>query len=91
MLAEALVLFACVNNTGCTETSNQYFVAYPEMKKYFDHTAETARQYVGPQIVDNVGPVLFVVAGGKGTVKLSHYWSLQFGRDQGILSFRMDF
>jgi hypothetical protein len=61
------------------------------MKKYFDHEAETARQFIGPKIVDNVGPALFVIAGGKGTVKLSHYWSLQFSKQQGILSFRVDF
>jgi len=91
VLPEALVIFACINNTGCTETSNQYFIYRPDVKRYIDHTGETARQFIGPKIVDTVGPALFVVAGGRGTIKLSQYWSLQFSKQDGIISFRVDF
>lgn len=91
MLPEALVIFACINNAGCTETSNQYFVYRPDVKQYIDHTGERARQFIGPKIVDTFGPMLFVVAGGRGTIRLSQYWSLQFSKQDGIISFRMDF
>lgn len=90
MLSEALVIFACVNSTGCPETSSLYFSQNPELKKSLDQKAESIRQYVGPNFVDVVGPALFVVAGGTGTIKINKYFSLQLKKDSGILTFRWD-
>jgi len=88
MIAEALVIFACVNNTGCTETSNQYFLENPQVKQIIDKDAQEAKELVGPKIVDAVGPFLFVAAGGTGTIKLSEHFSLQANQTSATLSFR---
>ncbi len=90
MLPEALVIFACVKNTGCSETSSLYFSQNPEVKREIDLKAEHLRNYVGPSVVDTIGPMLFVVAGGTGTVKINKYFSFQFNKESGILSFRCD-
>jgi hypothetical protein len=92
MIAEFLLVFACTNgHPGCTETSNQYFAENPKLKQYFDTKAEKTRQYLGPTLVDTLGPVLFVASGGRGTVNLGHHFSLQFTKGDGRLSFRWDF
>lgn len=90
-LEEALVIFACMNGTGCTETSNQYFVVHPEVKQYIDREGQDLRKLFGPNLVDTAGPMLFVIAGGTGTIKLTKYFSLQANKQSGIISFRKDF
>jgi hypothetical protein len=87
MLPEALVLFACFNSTGCTETSNEYFRRNPDIKHKIDKTAENVRQYVGPSIVDTVGPFLFVAAGGTGVIHLHEHFNLQMKKDSATLIF----
>jgi hypothetical protein len=87
MIAEALVIFACVNSTGCTETSNQYFLENPELKRNLDKDAQDIRVWIGPKLVDNLGPVLFVFAGGTGTIHVHEHIELQVKKDRAILSF----
>lgn len=88
MLPEVLVIFACVNSTGCSETSSLYFQQNPDVKKKIDAKSEQVREYIGPSIVDTVGPLLFVAGGGTGTIKLNKYFSLQLKKDSGIVTFR---
>lgn len=85
-----LVILACTTGKGCPQTSSLYFSQNPQIKKDFDKDAANIREYVGPSIVDTVGPALFVVAGGTGTVKINKYFSLQFKRDTGMVTFRYD-
>ncbi len=91
MLPEALVIFACVNNTGCTESTGIYFSQHPEVKKTIEDKAENARQIIGPRIIDSVGPFIYVVAGGTGTIHIDKYFSLQIRKDSSILSYHLDF
>lgn len=91
LLEEALVIFACIHGTGCSETSNQYFSVHPEVKEIVDHEGRVIREYIGPAVVDTVGPMLFVVVGGTGTIRLNKYFSLQINKETGTLSFRKDY
>lgn len=91
MLEEALVIFACLNGTGCSETSNQYFAVHPEVKEVVDREGRVIREYIGPTVVDTLGPAIFVVAGGTGTIRITKYFSLQFNKQNGIISFRKDY
>lgn len=91
MLSEALVIFACINSTGCTETSNLYFHQHPDVKKLIDTNAESARQYIGPRIVDTAAPMLFVIAGGTGVVHLQKHFDLRISKDSSTLSFSIIF
>ena len=95
MLPEALVIFSCIGNftsidgqSSCQNSSALYFSENPDFKQSIDKKAESVRQYVGPTVVDIAGPVLFVVAGGSGTVKINKYFSLQVKKDGGMLTFR---
>lgn len=91
LLEEALVIFACVNSTGCSETSSQYYATHPEFRSFVEYEEKRIRNYVGPQVLDTVGPVLFVVAGGTGTIRLNQYFGLQFSRSNGTLTFKKEF
>jgi hypothetical protein len=105
VIAEGLVIFSCIVNppvhhgnsedssfnsgSACSSTSSLYFSQNPEVKTQIDKSEKIVTDYVGPSIVNTVGPALFVVAGGSGTIKINKYFSLQFTRDSGILSFRI--
>lgn len=87
MLSEVLVIFACVNSTGCNETSDLYFFQNPEIKKQIDKEGRIIRNYVGPGLVDTIGPALFVVGGGTGVVHIRKQLDLQIRRDSAMLTF----
>jgi hypothetical protein len=91
MLPEAIVLFACINGTGCSSTSSLYFSQNPEVKAMLDRDAEKVTKIVGPTTIEVVGPFLFFAAGGRGVVKLSNDFSVQAEKTGGRLVFRIDF
>jgi hypothetical protein len=91
MIAEALVIFACTRNVGCTETSNQYFRENPDIKNIVDTEEHKIRDFIGPDFVDRFGPILFIASGGSGTIKLNKYFSLQGNQSSGTVSYRLDF
>jgi hypothetical protein len=85
LLEEALVIFACATNNGCTETSNQYFLLHPEVKIYAEKRGQEIRQYIGPMFVDTVGPIVFAAAGGTGVIHAHEHVNLQVGRQAATL------
>lgn len=91
MLSEALVIFACVNSTGCSETSSLYFSQNPEIKKAIDLKANQAKKYIGPKLVDTVGPLMYYISGGTGNINLHKHFNLQISKERGILVFNWSF
>jgi hypothetical protein len=97
MLSEALVIFACAGNlstqqgvSGCSNASSLYFQQNPEFKLMLDRDAQQIRYFVGPQVVDAVGPFLFAVAGGSGTIKIDKNFSFNGNIHGGTLVFRLE-
>lgn len=90
MLAEALVIFACVNNTGCSDTSNLYFGQNPQVKSIIDKDAKEARDFIGPKTVDIIGPFLFLAAGGNGVIKIDKNFSVNANKSGGVIIFGLD-
>ena len=91
MLPEALVIFACLNSTGCSETSAHYFNTHPEARKVIKNGEEKIKYYVGPTLITTVGPFIYAAAGGTGTVRLNRYFSLQISKNQNTISYRLEF
>lgn len=91
MLPEALVIFACLNSTGCSETSSHYFNTHPDMKEMVKKHERKVEEYVGPYVIATVGPVLHIASGGTGTVRLNRQFSLQVGIKKTTLMFGMEF
>jgi hypothetical protein len=77
VIAEALVIFACVNSTGCSETSNAYYKSHPEIEQIVKKNERRIKEFVGPVIVQSSAPFFFVVSGGTGNFKLYGNFSLQ--------------
>ena len=69
--------FACINSTGCQETSSQYYITNPEARKFLTKNEKRLKDLMGPYLMEIIGPALYVVAGGTSTVKISKHFSLQ--------------
>lgn len=91
MLPEALVIFACVNSSGCSETSSHYFNTHPEVREIVKRNERIVEKFIGPYVIQTAGPLLYVVAGGTGTVRLSKYFNLQLSTQKSTLVFSKEF
>lgn len=90
MLAEALVIFACANGTGCSDTSNLYFGQNPQVKSMIEMNSKEVREFIGPKTVDLVGPFLFLAAGGNGVIKIDKNFSINGNKHGGVIIFGLD-
>lgn len=91
MLPEALVIFACVNSTGCSETSSHYFYTHPDVKEMVRKNEKRIEEFIGPYVIQSVGPLFYVAAGGTGTVRLNKYFNLQISTQKSTLMFSKEF
>ena len=76
-MTEFLVIIACLNGKGCSETSNAYYQAHPELQEMVHVQEKKIKDYCGPIVVETAGPFLFIVAGGTGNIKLYKNLSLE--------------
>lgn len=91
MLEEALLVFACINGTGCQETSSQYYATHEEVREIGKNGEQKLTKYVGPAAIQVIGPMVFIAAGGTGTVRIDKYFGLQVSSKSSILFFRKDY
>lgn len=95
MLAEMLVIFSCANSMGCSQTSTVYFATHPHIKEMVNRhgkkAEEVAREFVGPATLHVVGPVIYMAAGGTGTVRLTKTISLQLNVQRTVIMYGLDF
>ena len=90
-MEEFLVIFACLNSTGCSETSHHYYSTHPQVQEAVKRGERIAKKYIGPVIIETVGPTLLFVAGGTGHVRLHSNISLKINQDGAILGFVKEF
>lgn len=91
MLAESLVIFSCLKSVGCSETSAQYFHTYPDVREMIENNGKKVEQFIGPSVVQTIGPVLYAASGGTGTVRINKNFSLQISLKNSILTFNKEF
>jgi len=48
-------------------------------------------KFIGPTIIQTIGPVLYAAAGGTGTVRLNKYFNLQLSTQKSTLVFSKEF
>lgn len=93
MIQELLMSFACIHNTGCSQTSTLYYTTHPEITGIIQKNEDKAAKIVGapPQVVIYTTPALIYIVGGQASFKLNQYFSLQIKRSTNIVSFRYNF
>lgn len=90
-MEEILVILACLNSVGCSETSGHYYNTHPKVQEMARKSERIAKRYVGPVVVEAIGPVLVAVSGSTGTIRLNQYFSLQGNKRNATLSFNLEY
>lgn len=90
-MEELLVVFACLNSTGCKETSKHYYNTHSKVQEIVKNSEDLVKDYVGPVVIESIGPVLIFSTGGTGIVRINQKFSLQINRDHSILWLSKEF
>lgn len=90
-MAELLVLFACLNNTGCSETSSQYYNQNPEFRELMDLREYQIKKAVGPVVTQYWAPIMWAAAGQQSTIRLSGRFYIDFKISNQVLMFKEEF
>lgn len=76
-MLEFLLIFSCMNNTGCGEVTSAYYITKPAVKERIDYYENRARDIAGEHVTNYVFPIAMVGAGYQGGVKLSKNLTLR--------------
>ena len=71
MLPELLLTFSCFNNTGCTETFNQYKVYNPVLVQNVEDNLNEQLKRTPESVKVYILPFAALLGGGTATVSLS--------------------
>lgn len=90
-MPELLVLFACANHTGCSETSSQYYIQHPEFREFVETQGNRIKEAVPAIVTEYMAPVLWAAAGQEATTRISTRFYLTFKLDRQVLMFKQEF
>lgn len=90
-MAELLVLFACINSTGCPETSSLYYDQHPAFRQELALREGELERELGTFTVQYAAPILGVAAGRQYTAKIYNNLYFGFNKNFETLTFRREF
>lgn len=90
MIQEFLVLLACTQNLGCSQTTNTYFQAHPEFKQMARNADKEAKKLIAPEVV-LLSPLAIYAVRGKGSFRVNKYFSLELKQDSKMIQFNVSF
>jgi hypothetical protein len=76
---EFLVLLACLQNTGCSETSTAYYQTNAEFKAYVDYAQDQVERRLPQDFVEYGAPIIYASTGRAYTLKFSDKVALKGG------------
>ena len=91
MLPELLVLFSCINQTGCAETANVYKKQNPSIVEVIDNVENKAEQALQPFLVQYWAPIALYTAGREGSVRLTSKVALNLNQKNTLLLYTHNF
>lgn len=91
MIPEALVIFACASNHGCSETVSLYSSQHPDLAKNVEQGTRQLIKAVGPTTVSTLSPIVLYFSGGTSNIKLYESFYLQLSRQQGLIMIKKEF
>jgi hypothetical protein len=78
VILESLVLFSCLNNTGCQEASSNYYATHPSLKEIVDENETKAKNIAGSFLVEYAFPIIGTAAKKEVYFKVNREFSIKF-------------
>lgn len=91
MIQELLVVLACSEAQGCSNTINAYYSTHPRMKQTMANHKQRAKDAIGPTLLI-VSPIVYLLGSDKATFTLNQYFGLQVSKKEtAMIYFRINF
>lgn len=90
MIQELLVLMACTQSAGCSQTTSAYYTSNPETYSQVKKHTSRLKAFVGPEVVAST-PILVFPITHKATFKITNHISLQTSHDKTLLFINFSF
>ncbi len=90
-MQELLLFFACLNNTGCSESLTAYKQYNPEIVAYYESQAKRIEAQVPTVVKNYVAPVATIGLGGAGAFQLHKNYVLKIERTQLSLIYSVSY
>ncbi len=91
MMQEALLIFACTNNTGCTPTLSTYAHHNPYQIQQYTQIYEKIRKNTPNVFITYVFPVLSVLNKQKATLKLTNELITEVNSESMSISYVIEY
>jgi hypothetical protein len=91
MIQEAILAFACINSTGCTNTLNTYAYYNPEIVRNSSVYYENALELMPKAVIMYVFPVMAVVTRQKAVLKLSNNLITEVSSENITVKFTIEY
>ena len=77
MILEALTIFSCFNNSGCSETSSAYYSTHPSFRELIETSENNIRGLVGSYVVEYATPLIGTMAKREVYFKINRNLSMK--------------
>ena len=85
-----LVLFACINQTGCNESYSTYYHNKPSIQELVQNTESKLKNYTNPLVFEYAAPTAFALAGRDVNFKLNRNFSFRYNKEILKLAFKKE-
>ena len=85
------MIFACLNHSGCSETSSQYYSQHPEFQEFVKTQENRIKEAVGPIVIEYWAPLMWFAAGQEATTRLSTHFYFTGKPNNGMVQYKKEF
>ena len=90
MIIESLVLYSCIANKGCSESSTTYYATHPSLREYVEKNEKDMRKIFNPYVVEYVVPFVALSTNANYAVRITSNVSMNLNKDKIIINFKRE-
>jgi len=91
MLLESIILAACLQKKGCSDSMNAYYKSQPQLQAVIKKSEKEAKRMVGEDASRYVLPIATLGLSRESEFKINNRWSVKIIRPEHILAIKWSF
>lgn len=91
MMQEALIIFACYNNTGCGPSLSAYSYYNPEKIQEYGEIYEKIRNKTPNIVIEYIFPIVSILNSSKATFRLSNELITEVNSEKMSITYTIDY
>lgn len=90
-MQEIILIFACLNKTGCEETYKAYYKYNPTLVEMVKNNEQKAEKLLKPYAIDQVLPFVMAATGQEVTFNINKNFTIKNYKNNTQLTFKKEF